>query len=49
MDNCFALEVLPDETDLEVEGDVDETFVLDANDDIFRPGEDNEIIRPRRN
>lgn len=49
MDHKFSLEVLPDENSLEVPGEVEEsTFNLAAEDDIIRPGENNEIIRDRR-
>ncbi len=50
MEKVFALEVLPDEIDLEVVGDVgDDGFIVESSEDVLdRPGEDNEIIRDRR-
>lgn len=51
MDKVFSLEVLPDATDLEVVGDIGEDgFIASSSDDVIeRPGEDNDIIRNRRN
>lgn len=49
MNTCFTLEVLPDEQTFEVPGEIEEAiFDTWDEDDLFRPGEDNEIIRPRR-